>query len=136
MMTLFSWENTCTRIFRNPNDSRRMFTWWKIVILVVNIHRHSPGCLKAEYYIACLFTCYLYDKSFSDTYECLANCQIPGPTTIKSIFQTVLNFEVALIINQNFNIMSEYTHCLYLESIKTMCQVKFEIFRTYYQTFF
>ena len=41
----------------------------------------------------------------------------------------LFSFEVVLIINPNFNIDFECTYCVYLQIIKTVYQLIFEIFR-------
>ena len=45
-----------------------------------------------------------------------------------------MTIAVVLIINQNFNIVFECTHCLYLQIIKTVYQFTFVIFRIWFFT--
>ena len=46
-----------------------------------------------------------------------------------SKFHTGITFAVVMIINPNFDIVFECAYCSYLQIIKTVFQVKFEIFR-------
>ena len=48
---------------------------------------------------------------------------------LKSKFQTVINFTVISIIYQNFDIVFEFSNCLSLQLIWTICRVKSKIFK-------
>ena len=53
-----------------------------------------------------------------------------GPWTInKSKFQTNITFQIVLILIQLFDIVFECTYCSHLQIIKTVCPIKFEIFK-------
>ena len=54
-----------------------------------------------------------------------------GPMTIncKSKFQSSISFAVVLLMNLNFKDLFQSTVCSHLQIIKTVCPIKFEIFK-------